>query len=205
MHFNNQTGTVGNTIENVGNSLHNGMELYTEVDVIGAYDWFRKTHLGDKMGSLAPFVTLTTLHAEFDEGPNEGKHTAFSPQYNFRFGTNYTWRDRIKVSLLSTFMGDHYADDAETPNRHIPSYKVWDLSAEAKLLKDTFRMLDVSIFGGVNNLFDEEYYARITSAGIDPAYPRNVFGGVKVSLGTPSNLRFLKKDSPNAGRIVQGY
>jgi Fe(3+) dicitrate transport protein len=38
----------------------------------------------------------------------------------------------------------------------------------------------VAIHAGVNNLFDENYYARIRSDGIDPAMGRNFYGGVKL-------------------------
>jgi outer membrane receptor protein involved in Fe transport len=48
---------------------------------------------------------------------------------------------------------------------------------EAKVYKD-----NVSIIGGVNNLFNRDYYARIRSDGIDPAAPRNWYAGVKVEF-----------------------
>jgi Fe(3+) dicitrate transport protein len=35
----------------------------------------------------------------------------------------------------------------------------------------------VSITAGINNLFDEDYYSRIRSDGIDPAYGRNFYAG----------------------------
>jgi outer membrane receptor protein involved in Fe transport len=49
---------------------------------------------------------------------------------------------------------------------------VWDVTAEVKVYRDT-----VSVIAGINNLFDEDYYARITDLGIDPAYGRNVYAG----------------------------
>ena len=36
---------------------------------------------------------------------------------------------------------------------------------------------------GINNIFDEHYFARVTSAGIDPADGRNYYGGVKINWG----------------------
>lgn len=35
---------------------------------------------------------------------------------------------------------------------------------------------------GINNIFDEDYYARITNAGIDPAARRNFYGGVSLKF-----------------------
>lgn len=181
--FDDQTGTVGNTIQNVGDSFSQGMELSTAIDLIGAYDYVQKTKHGKQLGSLSPFFTLTLLHAEFNKGPNKGRQPAYAPKYNIRLGVNYNWQERVKVSLIGTFLDEHFADDASTANRFIPSYKVWDLTGEINLLKNVYNKFDLSIFGGINNLFDEKYYARVTSAGIDPAYPRNIYGGVKIDLG----------------------
>jgi Fe(3+) dicitrate transport protein len=57
----------------------------------------------------------------------------------------------------------------------VPAYIVWDLTAEAKIYKNS-----VSIIAGVNNVFDEDYYSRITDTGIDPAYGRNFYAGFKL-------------------------
>lgn len=181
--FKDQTGTVGNTIQNVGDARHHGMEFATEVDLVGAYDYFKKTDFQNQLGSLSPFFTLTRLDAEFYGGPNEGRQPAFAPQYNTRVGVHYNWRDRVKVGFHGTFLDDHFADDASTLTRQIPSYKVWDLAVEVYLVKNFRNAYDIKLFGGINNLFDEDYFARVTSAGIDPAYGRNVYGGVKVDLG----------------------
>lgn len=183
LRFKDQIGTVGTVIQNVGDAIHQGMEFSSEIDLVKAWDHFQKTDYADRYGSVAPFFTLAIMDAEFDDGPNEGRRPQFAPQYNTRFGGTYQWRDRVKISLLATFLDDHFADDAGTLNRIIPSYKVWDLTGEVNLLKNVLNTFDLSLFGGVNNLFDENYYARITGTGIDPAYRRNIYGGVKVNLG----------------------
>jgi outer membrane receptor protein involved in Fe transport len=54
---------------------------------------------------------------------------------------------------------------------------VWDLTAEAKVWRDT-----VSVIAGVNNLFGADYYARIRADGIDPAAPTNWYAGIKVEF-----------------------
>ena len=181
--FSNQIGTEGNRVVNAGRARHHGLELFTEVDLVGAYDYFNETNHVEAIGSLAPFVTLTLLDAEFSAGPFEGREPQYAPQYNFRFGTVYRWRDRVKISLVGTFVDAHFADDVSTANRFIPSYKVWDLTGELNLLKNVYGKFDLGIFGGINNITDEHYYARVRSDGVDPAYGRNIYGGVKVSLG----------------------
>lgn len=183
LRFKDQIGTVANVIQNVGDAIHQGMEFSTEVDLVKAWDYFEQTNHADRYGSVAPFFTLTIMDAHFDDGPNKGRRPQFAPQYNMRFGGTYRWRDRVSVALTSTFLDDHFADDAGTLNRIVPSYKVWDLTGEVNLLKNAMNAFDLSLFGGINNLFDEDYYARITAAGIDPAYRRNIYGGVKINLG----------------------
>lgn len=186
MSFTNQIGTDGNTVTNAGRSQTQGVEFFTEVDLIGAYDYLKETQHAEKWGAFAPFVALTLLDAQYTAGPFDGRRPAYAAQYNWRFGTLYRWRDRVKVSLLSTFVDDHFADDSNTTgasSRRIPSYKVWDLTAEVNLLKDTYGKFDLGIFGGINNIFDEHYTARIRGDGIDPANDRNIYGGVKIKLG----------------------
>lgn len=187
MSFSNQIGTSGSTVANQGRAHYQGMEFFTEIDMVGAYDYFNKTNQVAAIGSLSPFISLTVLDASFSAGPNDGRRPQYAPQYNLRVGTVYKWRDRVKVSLLSTFVDDHFGDDANTvsatTNFNIPSYKVWDLTAEVNLFKNVRNAFDVSIFGGINNLFDEHYFARVRSDGIDPANERNIYGGIKVALG----------------------
>ena len=94
-----------------------------------------------------------------------------------RVGARYAFKDRAKLSLASVFVDDHFADDANLASRTIPSYKVWDLAGEVKLWKDY-----LTLFGGINNLFDERYYARIRSDGIDQVPERNLYGGLRIGV-----------------------
>ncbi|MBI4597612.1 MAG: TonB-dependent receptor [Candidatus Omnitrophica bacterium] len=165
LRFNDQIGTSGNTVANVGNALHQGVELAVDADLIGWY------------GTLRPFFNLMLLDAKFTKGPQQGKTPQYAPQYTMRFGVEYAFKDRVKARLGSAFVDDHFGDDGNTANQTIPSYKVWDLTGEIRLYKEY-----VSLVGGINNLFDERYYARVTSGGIDPAYERNIYGGVRVGF-----------------------
>ena len=177
MKFYDQIGTSGNTIENVGDALYQGLEFAAEVDLVGLYDVTHGTTVLDQVGSLSPFYNLMLLVAMFTEGPQDGKTPQYAPQATIRFGAAYRLKDRVKLSLSSVFVDDHFADDANTATRTIPSYKVWDLTGEVALWRQA-----VTLFGGINNLFNERYAARIRSEGIDPASERNVYGGVKVNV-----------------------
>ncbi|PIQ83586.1 MAG: hypothetical protein COV75_06455 [Candidatus Omnitrophica bacterium CG11_big_fil_rev_8_21_14_0_20_63_9] len=178
MRFEDQIGTSGNTLENVGDALHQGVELFGEADLVGLYDAAQGTEARQQVGSLSPFVSVTLLDAAFTEGPQDGKTPQYAPQYIMKAGVQYAFQDLAKVNLSSVFVDDHFADDANTASRTVPSYKVWDLTGELTVWKRPY----VTLVAGVNNLFDERYYARVRSDGIDPAAERNIYGGVRVGV-----------------------
>ncbi|OGX40575.1 MAG: hypothetical protein A3G91_00405 [Omnitrophica WOR_2 bacterium RIFCSPLOWO2_12_FULL_50_9] len=175
MAFNDQIGTSGSTMENVGDARHSGLELSGELDLIGLLDDGNQSDYGQKVGSLKWFANMMLLNAEFTQGPNEGKTPQYAPDFIFKTGLEYNYHDKGKVRLAGTFVDDHFANDTNTAQYIVPSYKVWDLTGEIKIYKDS-----VSIFGGINNLFDEQYFARVRSDGIDPADGRNYYAGAKV-------------------------
>ncbi len=167
MAFEDQIGsaTIGglSTVQNVGDAEHQGVEITTEFD------------LND---NWSVFYNAMLLDAEFTGGPNTGKNPQYAPDFIQRAGAQFNWQDRFKMRLAGTFVDDHFADDNNTTQRIVPSYKVWDLTGEMKVWQE-----DVSIFGGINNLFNESYFARVRADGIDPADGRNYYGGVKVKWG----------------------
>jgi Fe(3+) dicitrate transport protein len=162
-------------IRNVGKSRHYGWELATEVGALGLYDYLNGTSLATHYGDLSLFGNLMLLDAEFVAGPFDGKTPAYAPDYLVRAGFQYLYPDLAKASLFTTAVANSYADDNNTPAFFIPAYNVWDLTLEANVYGET-----VALYAGVNNIFNENYYARIRSDGIDPAYRRNYFGGFKV-------------------------
>lgn len=175
--FDNQVGTVGATVQNVGRAIHQGWEGALELDLVGLYDQLHKSDAADRWGSFSLYANAMLLDAQFKGGANTGKTPQYAPEYLLRTGVNYRWRDRAKVSLLGTFVDDHFADDGNTAAFQVPAYMTWDLTAEFKLWKES-----VSLIAGVNNLFDEDYYARVTGNGIDPAYGRNYYLGLSVKF-----------------------
>lgn len=183
-------GQVTTVIENSGRSIVYGWDLFTQVDLVGLADtlWNQRDTADpenpsfnaswtDQYGSLTAFTALTLQSGRFINGPNDGKTPQYLADYVFRFGLGYNWRDRVKIALNSQFIGSSYASDNNAPNRFIPAYDVWDLTAEVRVWRD-----NVSVIAGVNNLFDREYYARIRSDGIDPASPRNWYAGLKIEF-----------------------
>jgi Fe(3+) dicitrate transport protein len=196
--FDDQIGTVAlpggrSTLQNVGRAQHFGIEASGELDVLELFDSpavaatasdaksggksTAPPRLTQRFGSLSLYGNVTLLDAEFVSGPLEGKTPRFAPDYLLRAGVIYRFADRVKVAFLGTMVDQTFADDANTAERFVPGYMTWDLSAEAKVYGDT-----VSITAGINNLFDEDYYSRITNTGIDPAYRRNYYAGFAVTF-----------------------
>jgi Fe(3+) dicitrate transport protein len=195
--FDDQIGTIAlpggrNTLANVGGARHYGVEIAGELDLIGLFDSGSRSPLpvttkeaepapvaksfGERFGSLSLYANATFLDAEFVSGPLAGRTPRFAPDHLVRAGIIYRLRERCKVALLGTFAGETFADDANTQERFVPAYTVWDLTAEVKIYKE------ISINAGINNLFDEAYYARIANTGIDPAPGRNFYGGFSLKF-----------------------
>lgn len=179
--YDNRFGSVteGNvtTVQNVGRSINQGWDVGAEVDLVGLADATRGHDTGGRLSSLNLYGNFQWLDASFVSGPLEDLVPQYAPDYLVRTGLIYRRGSTAKVSLLGTFLGDHFANDNNTPDFHIPAYLVWDLTAEIRVYRNT-----LSLLGGINNLFDEDYYSRIRANGIDPAYGRNYYIGARLSF-----------------------
>jgi len=175
MEFEDQIGSVLNTVQNVGDAEHRGIEATLDFDIVTWLDALTGSQNAKSHGSFAIFLNTMILDAEFVSGPNTGRMPQYAPDYVIKTGAEYRLSDRVKIRLAGTFVDDHFGDDTNSVARGVPSYKVWDLTAEAKVYKDI-----VTIFCGMNNLFDEKYFARVRGDGIDPADGTNYYGGAAV-------------------------
>lgn len=169
------TVTVGSNTQrqNVGRAIYRGVDLSGEVDLLGL--------AGNREGSLWLYGNVTLLSAKFPEGPLDGSEPAYAPDYLARIGTIYRWAKRVKIALMGTLVGDHYWADNNQPGSTgttgIPAYTVWDLTGDVMMWKDRAKL-----FFGVNNLFDETYYSRVRSDGIEPLPGRNYYAGITISF-----------------------
>ena len=59
----------------------------------------------------------------------------------------------------------------------VPAYTVWDLTAEVNFCHGR-----IGVFAGINNVFDEDFWAEVRDEGILPAYGRNYYGGVSIKF-----------------------
>lgn len=172
INYSNQFGRVGPQIGNTGKAKYYGVDISTDISLSKLVDQATSLNLENTLGSFSLYSNASILKAEFTEGPLEGKTPQYAPDYIIRTGAIYAPYDVTKIALLGSFLDSHFADDGNTANFAIPSYRVWDLTADISLIKDR-----LSLTSGINNLFDQNYYSRIRSNGIDPALPRNFYIG----------------------------
>jgi len=177
--FDDQIGTVqlaggGSEIRNVGRARHMGWEFAGEFATLALVDALNDTMYATRFGDLSIYGNVMLLDAEFTKGPLDGKTPAYAADYVVRAGAQYAYPRLAKASLQTTVVGNSFANDNNTNDFYVPHYNVWDLTLEANVYRDF-----VAVYTGVNNLFNESYWSRIRGDGIDPAYRRNYYGGVR--------------------------
>jgi Fe(3+) dicitrate transport protein len=158
------------TVQNTGRSRNMGIDIASEIDLIGIFGGEAATK---RHGNLALHVAYEWLNAEFVDGPLGGFTPQYAPEHLLRVGLTYRWRDRFKISFLHTYVSEHFANDNNTLDFQIPAYSVSDITAEAKIFQN------VTLLAGLNNVFNEDYYSRVRANGIDPAWGRNYYVGVR--------------------------
>ena len=175
--FDDQFGRVGTNIQNVGDSRTYGLSMSGDIGLLGLTDAVMETTNRQTIGELRLYGNATLLNAEFTSGPVDGKTPQYAPTSLIKTGLIYDYHSIGKLAFLGTVVSDTYGDDGNSEERFIPGYNVWDLTGEVTVWKNS-----VSIIGGINNIFDEKYYSRIRSNGIDPALPRNTYVGLSIKF-----------------------
>jgi len=165
------TGASFTTTQNVGDARYGGFEAAMELDVLALMNGGNES----PYGKLNLYGNVTVLDAEFTSGPNNGLTPAYAPDYQFKVGGIYRWKDRLKVGLIGTMVDDHFANASNSYQFFVPAYNVWDLTAEVNFCNGR-----VGVFGGINNVFNEDFWGEVRDEGILPAYRRNYYGGVKI-------------------------
>jgi Fe(3+) dicitrate transport protein len=173
--FDNQIGNIAlpggrSSVGNIGRAVHRGVEASAQYDLFRA---FRRPG----PGALNLYANALLVDAEFKEGAAIGKTPQYAPDHVVRTGLIYTRGSDLKLALTGTLSADSFADDANTAQRRVPAYAVWDLTAEWRVPRTAVRLI-----GGVNNAFDEDYYSRVRPDGIDPAPRRNYYVGVALEF-----------------------
>jgi Fe(3+) dicitrate transport protein len=167
----------GNTINvNTGDTRHRGFEGQIDYDFLAAQDPQTTHH-------LSVFANLSLLDAEFTRSAKglEGNTPAFSPDYLARVGVSWREDEHYKLALSAVSVDSQYWQDSnlplatpDAPNyipAKVPSHTVVDFSA------DWWVVPHLRLLGGVSNVTDRVYYARVFSGGLDPATGRTAYLG----------------------------
>lgn len=173
MKFEDKVGQIGTVIDNVGTVEYAGVEASAQYDVLRAFG-------GDGRNQLNVLANVTFLDAEITSSGTPalvGNTPQYAPDYVVRTGVIYSRASGLKIAFLGTFTDTSYANDNQAANFRMPAYMVWDLTAEWRIGRSPFTAL-----AGVNNLFNEDYYSRVRSDGIDPAAGRNAYLGFRAEF-----------------------
>jgi Fe(3+) dicitrate transport protein len=160
---------------NSGDSRHQGIEFSVEYDLLPS-----ESH------SLKLFANGSLLDTEIRNSENPdlvGNDAAFAPRHLIRTGLLYD-SEKWNAALTATLVGEQYWQDsnqargfgANEIEAEIPDYQVLDFSVEHRA-SDKW-----TVFGGINNLLDEEYYSRVRNDGIEPAMERTFYVGLRLEI-----------------------
>jgi Fe(3+) dicitrate transport protein len=180
------TGAGANTVtSNSGRAIFQGWEAAAEIRFVALYDALYQSDISQRFGEISAYSNVSLLSAQFITGANDGREPGYAPEYAYKCGAIYRYSDKVKLALIGTMIGNHDWQDSNAPANgidEIPAYGVWDLTTEFAIYKDYVKLL-----GGINNLFDEDYFSRVRGGngagnGIEPADRRNFYVGVNVSF-----------------------
>ena len=167
----------GNTINvNTGDTRSRGFEGQINYDFLAARDPQTTSH-------LSVFANISLLNAEFTASAKgfAGNKPAFAPDYLARVGVSWHEDQRYKVALSVASVDNQYWQDSNLPlgtpsdanyiPAKVPSYTVADVSA------DWWVVPQLRLLGGISNLTDRTYYARVFGGGLEPAIGRTFYVG----------------------------
>lgn len=161
---------------NIGNSVHQGAEVYVELDPLARVTGSAKT-------AFDIFTSLAYIDARYVSGQFKGKKVEQAPRVLARVGLTYgagPLGSTFQVSHTSSSFGDANnnvlpVDDAVAGL--VPAYTLLDWSGAARLgggVEATF---------GINNLANKRYFTKRTGEypgpGILPGAGRRVYAGLE--------------------------
>ena len=160
---------------NSGDSRHQGIEFGVEYNLVADAAYTLKLFAN---GSLLDTEITRSLEADLI-----GNSTAFAPDYLIRTGFIVD-RGPWNAALTASLVGEQYWQDsnlasgtgASRIDGEIPAYEVLDFSIEYRH-RDRW-----TLYGGVNNLLDQDYYSRVRSDGIEPAQERALYAGFRFEI-----------------------
>ncbi len=152
----------GGANENIDKSLHQGFEFGVSAAVTD---------------SLSVFGNWTYSEVTFESGPYEGKTIPLRPRNTVNIGADIRLVDTLMLGLQAHWVDERRLDnDVQNRLKQIDDY----LTVDARL---SYKYRMVTAYAGVNNIFNEKYYASGSSntAGLIkylPAPERNFYAGI---------------------------
>lgn len=184
--YNNRIGTIipsGTNyrfITNVGNSISKGFEGFVEMNVFRALPCKFKSEL--KLFAAYSY-TDARYDNEYKDEKIKGNLIENAPRHIIRSGVTFIYNN-FKITNQFNYVDACYSDAGNTKLQSangqtgiIPSYRIFDLSAEMTLKRN------IIIKSGINNILNEKYFTRRASGypgpGLLPGDGRTFF----ISLG----------------------
>ncbi len=179
---------------NIGNSLHLGLELVTEIKLFSALK------IQDKLGELKISNSFAYTNASYyntsaySTSNNKditttdlsGNKVENAPNIINRVQLNYSYK-KIEIGFNHNFVGETFTDAANTAVSNassqiglLPAYQIIDLALKLHINKS------ISFNGGCNNLLNAFYATRRAGGypgpGIMPGETRNFYFGISFKV-----------------------
>lgn len=123
------------------------------------------------LGKLTLNESFTFIDAEISKGEKKGKDIPNVPEKRFVLSALYEVTDKLVLNTSINYTGSMYTGDYDKD-----SNIVTDVSATYDLGRG------LSIYGGINNLFNEKYYLTEDKDTGIPADERNYYVGFKYNI-----------------------
>lgn len=180
--FTDEFNRVGRMRTNIGQAIIQGMEGYSEVDVIG----FVKPDQDHWTGVL--FANLGLIHSVYKESKApgvEGNVVEFVPDINLKTGVRLGYK-QFKASFQYTYLSEQFTEATNAKDGGVsavvgvvPAYSIMDLS-----LSYTYQKFRIET--SVNNVADAMYFTRRATGypgpGILPSDGRSLYVTLQVKL-----------------------
>jgi Fe(3+) dicitrate transport protein len=162
---------------NTGNSVHKGIESYTEFNLLKCLN--PKSKYG-----LSIFNSFAFIDARYTNGEFKGNRVETANKIINRAGVNFSTQ-KLSSTFQVNYTGDAYGDASNLKvsdnaiGGYIPAYTVLDFSA-------TYKINKYAIKAGVSNIADASYFTRRTDEypgpGIIPSIGRSFYIGLSAKF-----------------------